>query len=45
MLGHNCGEATFIVPQTEFTVDLTGDEFALVCNFAELDGEGTRGVA
>ena len=32
------------MPHAKFIVDLTWNEFALVCDFAELDREGAGGV-
>jgi len=45
VLRHDCSEASFGMPHAEFIANLTWHEFALVCDFAELDREGAGGIA
>ena len=44
VLGHDCGQATFIMSHTELIVDLAGHELASVGDLAQLHRQGTRSV-
>ena len=44
VLGHDCGQATFVMSHAELIVDLTRNELALVGDFAQLHGKGARSI-
>ena len=44
VLGHDCGQETFVIPHAELIVDLTGNKFACVSDLAQFHRKGAGSV-